>query len=136
MTGRSRYVLPACFTPKAFERIVGDYLRYMGGLSRGESPQLVVKEWEVLGSQDGDFEIDVTVRFRTVALNFLMLVECKHHRAPLKREHVQALHTKLLSVGAHKAVVFCTSGFQSGAIAFASRHGIALVHCRPGEEPV
>lgn len=64
-----------------------------------------------------------------MALNvdFLTLVECKRYRAPVDREKVQALLSKMQSVGAQKGILFSTSGFQSGAIEFAQIHGIALV---------
>lgn len=56
-----------------------------------------------------------------------MLVECKKHKNPIKRELVQALHQKQLSLGANKAILVSTSAFQEGAIKFARAHGIALV---------
>jgi restriction system protein len=37
------------------------------------------------------------------------------------------LHSKLQEVGAHKGMIFSTSGFQSGAIEFAQAHGIATL---------
>lgn len=37
------------------------------------------------------------------------------------------LHDKVRSVGAHKGMLFTTSGFQSRAIKYAKAHGIALV---------
>jgi hypothetical protein len=40
---------------------------------------------------------------------------------------VQALHSKLVSVGAHKAMMFTTANYQRGAIEFAKAHGISLV---------
>lgn len=135
MFGRRPYVLPTRFTPKQFERIVASYLRGMGESCTGLPQPLDVRHREPIRTAYGAFEMDVTVRFRAVGLDFLMLVECKHHSAPLKREAVQVLHDKLRAVGAHKAVVFCTSGFQRGAIEYASLHGIALVHCRPGKPP-
>ncbi len=61
-----------------------------------------------------------------------MLVECKRHRDPVKRDLVLALHAKLADVGAHKAMMFSTGGFQKGAVEYASEHGIALVVFRAG----
>jgi hypothetical protein len=49
-------------------------------------------------------------------MDFLMLVEAKRHKNPIKRELVQVLHSKLRSVGAHKAAMIAprpTSAAQS-----------------------
>lgn len=54
---------------------------------------------------DGTYIIDVTVRFSVLGAEFLMLFECKRHKTPVKREHVQVLKDKLRSTGAHKGVV-------------------------------
>jgi restriction system protein len=87
---------------------------------------------EVVEGSDGEYEIDVTVRFSAMGADYLTLVECKHHRNRVKRELVQALWTKVQSLGAHKGIMFSTAGFQSGAIEFAKAHGIALVHVADG----
>lgn len=65
---------------------------------------------------DGTYVIDVTVRFRLLGADFLMLFECKRHTSPVKREDVQVLKDKLRSTGAHKGVVVAASGFQRGAL--------------------
>jgi len=87
---------------------------------------------ERVAGADGDYEIDVTARFNALNMNFLVLVECKHHKSPIKRELIQALHSKVQSAGAHKGALFSTSGFQSGALEFASAHGIATVQVVDG----
>jgi len=88
---------------------------------------------EVLGGSDGEYEIDVVVRFSALGgAEFTVLCECKKHNHPIKRELVQVLHSKLQSVGAHKAILVATSPFQSGAIEFAETHGIALVTVENG----
>lgn len=83
---------------------------------------------ELLKGTDGEYEMDVTARFTVFdGANVLVLIECKHHKNPIKRELVQALHSKLLSIGAHKAMMFTSSRFQRGAVEFAQAHGISLV---------
>ncbi|WP_229635467.1 restriction endonuclease [Pseudomonas syringae] len=57
----------------------------------------------------------------------MVLIECKKYRNAVERELVQVLHDKVRSLGAHKGMLFTTSGFQSGAIKYAKAHGIALV---------
>jgi restriction system protein len=50
-----------------------------------------------------------------------------HHKNRIKREHVQMLYCKLVTLGARKAMLFSTSEFQEGAVEYAIQHGIALV---------
>jgi restriction system protein len=83
---------------------------------------------EVLKGSDGEYEIDVVARFTILeGAEVVVLVECKHHKNSIKRELVQALHSKKESVGAHKAMMFTTANYQRGAIEFAKVHGISLV---------
>ena len=81
---------------------------------------------------DGEYEIDVTVRFTALGAEYLTLIECKHTKRPVEREKLQALHSKIHSIGAHKGMIFSTGGFQSGAIEFATAHKIATVHVTDG----
>ena len=81
---------------------------------------------KILGA-DGAYDFDATVRYRFAGMAFLVVVEAKLHRNPIKRELVQVLHQKILSVGAHKGVMVATSAYQTGAVEFAKAHGIALV---------
>lgn len=119
---------PIQLTPVQFELEVKAVLDGLGlGLDGYQS-----QHREVVGGHDGDYEIDVTVRFTALGANFLVLVECKHYKNPVKRETIQSLHGKVQSLGAQKAVLFSTSGFQSGALEFAKAHGIAAVQLVDG----
>ncbi|HEY6095791.1 MAG TPA: restriction endonuclease [Gallionellaceae bacterium] len=119
---------PVQISPEQFELEVKAVLDGLGlGLAEYQS-----QHREVVGGPDGDYEIDVTVRFSALGANFLVLVECKRHKNPVKREVIQSLYAKLLSLGAQKGVVFSTSGFQSGALEFAEAHGIATVQLTEG----
>lgn len=83
---------------------------------------------ETLQGTDGEYEIDVVVRFTILdGAEITVLIECKHHKNSIKRELVQVLHRKLSSIGAHKAMMFTTAKYQRGAIEFAKIHGISLV---------
>lgn len=91
-----------------------------------------VTDWQVrhldpVADVDGTYIIDVTARFTGLGAEFLMLFECKRHKSPVKREHVQVLKDKLRSTGAHKGVVVAASGFQRGALDYARTHRIACV---------
>jgi restriction system protein len=87
---------------------------------------------ESIEGPDGEYEIDVTLRFSALGADYLTLVECKHYKRRVEREKVMALWAKLLSLGGHKGIMFSTAGFQSGAIEFAKAHGIALVELADG----
>lgn len=86
----------------------------------------------MIWAADGGYQIDVTARFRQLGLDFLVLVECKYHSRPVEREDVQVLADKKRSVGAQKALLVATNGFQQGAIDYAKVHRIALVRIIEG----
>jgi len=88
---------------------------------------------ESMDGQDGTYEIDITARFKIFGADFLVLVECKNHKNHIKREHVQMLHAKQMSLSAQKAMLFATTPFQDGAVEYANQHGIALVQLASGE---
>ena len=89
---------------------------------------------ETLRGVDGEYEIDVVARFTILeGAEVVVLIECKQHKNSIKRELVQALHSKLVSVGAHKAMMFTTANYQRGAIEFAKVHGISLVRFTDSE---
>ncbi|MGH6870034.1 MAG: restriction endonuclease [Rhizomicrobium sp.] len=114
---------PPRLTPEEFELEVKKNLDSAAvGLSDYKS-----RHREIVAGADGEYEIDITARFTALGANYLTLVECKHYRRPVGREKVQALWTKMQSVGAQKGILFSVSGFQSGAVEFAEAHGIGLV---------
>jgi restriction system protein len=120
--------IPVNLSPAEFEAEVAELVRNQGiGLSEFE-----VKRLEVISGSDGDYEIDITARFKALGASFLVLIECKHHKNPIKREVVQILYDKLRAVGGHKGMIFSTARFQSGAIEFAQSHGIALIRIVDG----
>lgn len=115
-------------SPEEFEQFVAEVLRSGSpGLER-----FAVESHEVLQSADGDYDLDATVRFSFLGMDYLTLVEAKCYSHPIKRELVQVLHQKMQSVGAQKAVMISTAPFQRGAIEFAKAHGIALVMVSEG----
>ena len=116
-------------TPAEFEVAVEEIIRRTGvGLT-----DFTVTRSEDLQGTDGCYEIDVTARFTAFGgASFVMLVECKRYEDPIKREKVQVLRDKLQSIGAHKGMMVSTSTFQSGAIEYAEKHGIALVQMLSG----
>jgi len=116
-------------TSVRFEQEVKTYLESTAGKLR----QFQTEHRESIDGHDGTYEIDITARFRIFGADFLVIVECKHHKNRIKREHVQVLHAKLMTLGAQKAMLFSTSEFQEGAVEYAIQHGIALVRLASGE---
>lgn len=110
-------------SPMQFELEVKKILEAAG--ARLDSFQAIHRQ--VLHGAEGDYEIDVAVRFEAMGAQFLVLVECKHQKNPVKRDVIQVLADRIRSVGAHKGIVFATAPFQSGALEYAKTHGIALV---------
>lgn len=119
---------PVILSPVEYEKAVAEMLRASEhGLSGFE-----VTHREVMQGQDGEYEIDVVARFTALGGDFKVLVECKHHKSPVKRDVVQVLKDRLHSTGSQKGMIFSTSGFQSGAIEYAKAHGIALMRFEDG----
>ena len=110
------------------ERLVVDWLSEVGR----QLEDFRVEHRELLTAADGQYQIDVTARFRQLGLDFLLLAECKDHARPVEREDVQVLADKVRALGAHKALLVATNGFQKGAIEYAKVHGIALVRIVEG----
>lgn len=114
---------PADLTPSEFEEWVAEVFA-SAGTDLGD---LRVEVHERVAGIDGSYDFDATARYRWAGLEFLVLIEAKRHANPIRRELVQALHSKIQSVGAHKGVMISTARFQRGALEFAKVHGIALV---------
>lgn len=110
-------------TPKEFEQYVKDWF---------DSEGVALKSYKSIinssaSADDGVYEIDIDITYNTFGVEFRVLVECKRHSANIKREVLQVLHQKIQSIGAHKAIICATSGFQSGALEYAKKHGIACI---------
>jgi restriction system protein len=116
------------FTPSQFEQFVFESLTQRGvKLSAFSLTRL-----ERIVGVDGTYEIDITARFELFNASFLVLIECKRYREPIKRQIVQVLHDKVRATGAHKGMLFATAPFQPAALTYAQSHGIALIEVRTG----
>lgn len=113
---------PADITPTEFEHFVVQTLESTDSLIEN----LVVTLHDKLMGAGGEYDFDGTVTFSWGGMEFLVLVEAKHHKNPVKRELVQVLHAKLHDVRAQKAVMIATAPFQRGALAYAKTYRIAL----------
>jgi restriction system protein len=81
-------------TSVQFELEVKKYLES----TAGKLTDFKTEHRESMDGPDGTYEIDITARFRIFGADFLVLVECKNHKNHIKREHVQMLHAKQLSL--------------------------------------
>lgn len=130
VAGPTAHYPPADITPAEFETFVTslfDAIEERGGITN-----LRIQNHEVVEGSDGSYDFDATVRYELAGMKFLVLVEAKLHKNPIKRETVQVLNQKLQSVGAQKGVLVSTAPFQTGALDFALTHGIALVTVTEG----
>lgn len=84
-------------------------------------------------ADDGIYQIDGEIKFTLMGVNYDTLVECKHYSNPVERKEIQVLYDKIRATGAQKGIFVTTSSFQSGAIKYATKHGIALVSIEDGK---
>jgi len=115
---------PAELSPEEYERQVVSWLR----ASAGTLESFEVQHLRHLSGVGGDYEFDAVAEFTLLqGARIIVLVECKRYSQPVERDHVLALWAKLQDVRAHKAMMFATCGFQSGALQYARTYGIATV---------
>ena len=109
-----------------------DFEKYCMSILQGFATETGLQKFTIdhnvrIEGDDGTYQIDVYATFYIMKMSFKVLCECKQYRNPIKREVVSALYQKLLSLGLQKGVLMATASFQSGAIKFARKHGIALI---------
>lgn len=116
-------------TPTQFETRVLDWLR-----NCDESlTDFSVVHSDTVHGDSGEYEIDIHIEFSIFCgAKMTILVECKRYSNPVKRDVVMVLDSKLRDTGAHKGMIFATAGFQSGAIEYATKRGIALIDVAEG----
>lgn len=79
-------------------------------------------------------QFDVTIRYKKGLYDFLIVIECKDFATPIPIEKVEAFATKSSSVGANRAILASSSGFQSGAIQSARENNIILYKVSKSED--
>lgn len=116
--------IEASITPKEFETFCMETLKAYA--LRENLQDFTITENKIIEVDDGTFQIDVYAEFTALGTKNKVLVECKRHSNPIKRELVAVLYDKVRSIGAQKGILISTTGFQSGATKYAQKHGIAL----------
>ncbi len=115
---------PVCITPGEFEEQV---LSWLTGAAGGLATVHAERQGRITGP-GGEYAIDVLIEFEVFdGATITILVECKHQKRPVERDEVIVLEGKVRDVRAHKGMLFSTSGFQRGALQYASAQGIATV---------
>jgi restriction system protein len=123
--------VPTDISPTEFEKLVLEWLRRSAG---HRQQTITTQHLGVAYGDGGQYKIDVRVTFSALGgALFLVLAECKHQARPVEREDVMVLESKLRDVNAQKAMLFSTSGFQSGALEFAAAKHIATIAVVEGE---
>lgn len=82
---------------------------------------------KIIKVDDGNYQIDGYIEFELMGINYKTLVECKHYKSSISREKVAVLYDKIRACGANKGILVSSSNFQSGAVQYATKHGIALI---------
>jgi restriction system protein len=122
--------VPVDITPAEFEEWVLEWLRRAAS---AEGQRIHAQHLAVVHGDGGDYRIDVLVTFSVLGgAEFVVLVECKHHKRPVEREDLMVLESKLRDVNAQKGMLFSTSGFQEGALGFARAKHLATVNVIDG----
>jgi restriction system protein len=115
---------PADVTPGEYEKQVVSWLK----ASSNSLDRVDIRHLKHLEGSGGDYEFDAVAELTVFeGAKVTVLVECKRYSRPVEREKVLALWAKLQDVGAHKAMMFATCGYQCGALKYAKRYGIATV---------
>lgn len=87
---------------------------------------------KIYKADDGSFQLDGYIEFNVLGVNYKTFVECKKYKSPIKHSQIQVFKDTISSTGAHKGIFISTSSFQSGAMQYAKKHGIALMQIVDG----
>ena len=112
-------------TPSEFEKYCKEIL--LGFAEKEKLLNFKITHDEKIHADDGLYQIDLFASFTIMELEFKVICECKRYKNNVSREKVAVLNDKVRSLGAHKGILLSTSGFQSGAVQYAKKHGIALL---------
>ena len=115
---------PCDVTPEEYEKEVVNWIKLVGTNLNDFS----INHLKHLSGSGGNYEFDGVAEFSIFqGSKLIVVIECKRYSRPVDREKILSLHSKKQDVGAHKAMIFSTSGFQSGALSYAKDRGIACI---------
>jgi restriction system protein len=123
--------VPVKITPTEFE---GQVFSWLKQTHPQNGCNLKATHSATVTGEGGSYQIDILVRLTILGgAEITVLVECKHKGRPVERSDVLELESKLRDTAAHKGMLFSTSGFQKGALEYATAHGIATVIVTDGK---
>lgn len=110
-------------TPTEFEKESLNLLNFeLNGVQN-----LTIEHNQIEKIDDDNYQLDGKIEFEIMGVKYKTIVECKYSKNPIKRDAVLILKSKIDELGFQKGIIISTNGFQSGAISYASKHGIALM---------
>ena len=110
-------------SPTEFEEFCLDFVsKQLNG-----AKDISIEHDKKVDAHDGTYQIDGLIEFTIGCIRCKTILECKQYKNPVPREKIEILFNRLCSIGANKGILISTAGFQSGAIKYASEHGIALI---------
>lgn len=112
-------------TPTEFEKYCYEFLKCYA--AKEKLQDFKITHDTKIKVSDGKYQIDIYAEFSAMGSRFKVLCECKKYKNRVNRDKVAILHQKLESLGAQKGILISTSDFQSGAVEYAKKHGIALI---------
>lgn len=80
----------------------------------------------LLDGADGKRQIDVLVRYESLGIETITVIECKDYNKKIPISIIDEFHSKLLDVRANKGIIVSRKGFSSMSISKAKRLGISL----------
>ena len=118
-------------TGKEFEALTKTIFDILTSKEKHSNVELDVK----LEGVDGPRQIDVLVESKVAGIHVRTIVEARDYSKRLDITHVDGLHSKMMDVKAHKAVLISRLGFSKRAVSKAERLGITLCTLNnPNEE--
>jgi hypothetical protein len=89
---------------------------------------VVVSRRAVLRGKSGaNHEVDVYYEFKRAGIRHRVAIECKHLGRPVEKGDIAEFEGKVRDIGGVKGVVISNSGYQEGAIQYASHWDILLL---------
>lgn len=97
-------------------------------LLKSHGSAIEIDHHKVFKSTSGDpYEVDLSFTLDIGGIHYLTAIECKCWNSYVSRDKIGTLKSMADDIGAHKAILATTCGFQSGAISFAKSKGIGLM---------
>ncbi len=108
-----------------------------GNLPYPSEQTIIIPKKKYLAKSGNEIEVDVAIevyRDPTKKPFLITLIECKDYAKPIDTMRLGDLYNKMGLIGAHKGIIFTTSGCQSGVIKEAEYYNIGIARLNYGDE--